>query len=378
MNVPFVDLKSQYASIKEEMDSAIQDVLDNTAFIMGKHVSDFEENFAKLHNAKHCVGVSSGTSALYLALLAAGIKEGDEVIVPANTFIASSEAVTMCRAKVKFVDVNPKTYLIDLEKLKEAITPKTKTVMPVHLYGQMCDMEKIKKIADEHGLKIIEDAAQAHMAEFDGKKPGHYSDAACFSFYPGKNLGAYGDAGAVITNNEEIAKKVAAMRNHGRLPGEKYTHSFEAYNERIDALQARILSVKLKHINKWTDMRRKNAELYGKALKEKGIEGIELPYVDPKAKHVYHLYVIRLAGKDADFRKKLQEKLKEQGISSGVHYPIPLHMLKAYEYMGLKKGSFPVTEECSEQILSLPMFPELTEEQVNFVAEKLKEFLCAE
>ena len=319
---------------------------------------------------KYCMGVSSGTSALQLALRAIGIKQGDEVIVPVNTFIATSEAVTSCGGKVKFVDVNPDTYLIDIEKIKQAITPHTKAVIAVHLYGQMCDMIKIKEIADEHGFKIIEDAAQAHLAEFNGNKVGYYGDVACFSFYPGKNLGAYGDAGAVITNNEETAKLVKALRNHGRLPGEKYTHSFEAFNERIDALQAAVLNVKIKHIEEWTEKRRKNAELYNDLLKE--TEGIIIPSVNPNAKPVYHLYVVRLENKDKEFRKEVQSKLKEKGISSGVHYPNPLHLLEAYNYMNLGIGSFPVAEKVSNEILSLPMYPELTEEQINYVVENLK------
>ena len=366
MNVPLVDLKAQYKTIKKEIDSTIMDTVENTAFIMGDRVKNFEKNFADFCNTKYCVGVSSGTSALHLALLALGLKPDDEVITVPNTFIATIQHIAHLDGKIKFVDIDPETYLMDVNKLEEVITEKTKIILPVHLYGQMCDMEAIKKIADKYNLKILEDAAQAHGAEFDGKKPGYYGDIAIYSFYPGKNLGAYGDAGALTTNNEEYAKKAAQLRNHGRLPGEKYFHAVPGFNERIDALQAAILDTKLPHLDNWTGQRRKNAELYNSLLES-------TPLITPgepdSAKHVYHLYVTR-----AESREKLQEFLKQNEISTGVHYPVPLHLQPAYEFLGLKERSFPVAEQASREILSLPMFPELTEAQINFVVDKIKEF----
>ena len=364
--IRFVDLKAQYQNIKEEIDAAIKDVIDNTAFIMGKNVEGFEKEFAEFCNAKHCIGASNGTSALLLALKAAGIKEGDEVITTPNTFIATTEVITMCGAKVRFVDIDPKTYTIDTTKIREAINHNTKAIIPVHLFGQSCDMKTIKEIADDNNLIVIEDCAQAHGAEFEGKRV-PCAGIGCFSFFPGKNLGAYGDAGGIVTNNDEFAEKAGAWCNHGRLPGQKYEHSFEGLNERLDALQAAVLRVKLKHLNEWTNARRKNAELYNKLLY--GVGDITTPYEAENAKHVYHLYVIRTKRRDG-----LQKFLKENNIACGIHYPIPLHLQPAYKYLNLPEGSFPVTEEYSKTMLSLPMFPELSEEQIHYIAEKIKDF----
>lgn len=363
MNVPFVDLKRQYSSIKKEIDESVQDVIDKTAFIMGEKVKNFEDNFAKFCRVKHAIGVSSGTSALHLALLGAGIKAGDEVITVPNTFIATAEAVSHAGAEVKFSDVYAKTYNIDVSKVR--ITDKTKAIIPVHLYGQMAEMDALMDFAESHNLKIIEDSAQAHGAEHKGKRSGSMGDVGCFSFYPGKNLGAYGDAGMVTTNDDEIAEKIRALRDHGR--SEKYVHKVVGFNHRIDALQCAILNVKLKHLNAWTDARRKNAELYNKLLS--GVEGIITPVEKEYNKHVYHLYVIRTKNRD-----ELQKHLKSHGISTGIHYPIPLHLQPAYSFLNYKKGDFPITEKHSKEVLSLPMFAELTKEEIEYVCEKTREF----
>lgn len=363
MEVPFVDLKRQYASIKEEIDEAIQNVLDKTAFIMGEYVKNFEDNFAKFCGVKHAIGVSSGTSALYLALLGVGIKPGDEVITVPNTFIATSEAISHAGAKVKFCDIDAETYNIDVSKIK--ITDKTKAIIAVHLYGQMAEMDALMDFAEDNNLKIIEDSAQAHGAEYKGKRSGSIGDVGCFSFYPGKNLGAYGDAGMVTTNDSAIAEKIRLLRDHSR--SEKYVHKIVGFNHRIDALQCAILNVKLKYLDAWTDSRRKNAELYNKLISK--VDGIITPVEKKYNKHVYHLYVIRTKK-----RYELQKCLKSQGISTGIHYPIPLHLQPAYSYLKYKKGDFPVTEKCSEEILSLPMFAELTKEEIEYVVEKIIEF----
>lgn len=359
--IQFVDLKVQYKSIKEEMDKAIHEVLDNTDFIMGKNVDNFEKAFATFCNAKFCIGVSNGTTALELALRAAGIGPGDEVITVPNTFIATSEAITAVGASIKFIDVDPKTFSMEPTNIK--ISKKTKAILPVHLYGQPADMDPIIDIASKHKLIVIEDCAQAHGAEYKGKRV-PVSTIGCFSFFPGKNLGAYGDAGAIVTNDSDIASKAAMLRNHGREKGEKYLSAIEGTNHRIDALQARILSVKLKYLDEWTLKRRKNALLYNKLLK-----GVITPYEAEYAKHVYHLYVIRTKKRD-----ELKKYLESNGISCGIHYPVPLHLQPAYSRLGLGKGSFSVTEKAAEEILSLPMFPELSEEEISYIAEKVNEF----
>lgn len=364
MNIPLVDLKAQYQSIKSEIDNAIQGILDNTAFIGGQAVRDFETNFARFCTAKHCVGVASGTDALFLALQALDIGHGDEVIVPANSFIATSEVVTAVGAKVVFVDVDEHSYNIDVSKIEDKITARTRAIIPVHLYGQPADMDPINEIADRHNLKVIEDSAQAHGAEYKGTRTGTLGDVACFSFYPGKNLGAYGDAGAVVTNDREIAKKVRMMANHGRL--KKYDHLFEGVNSRLDGIQAAILDVKLKHLEDWTASRRKIAASYNDLLSD--LEEVVLPKEEPYAKHVYHLYVIRTANRDV-----VKECLEEKGISTGIHYPTPLHLQPSYKYLGHKEGDFPVTEQCSKEILSLPMFPELGRKEIEKIVQLTKE-----
>lgn len=356
MMIPLVDLKVQYNSIKPEIDNAIQRVLDSTSFIMGEELESFEEEFALFCNTKYAIGVANGSDALILALIACGINKEDEVITVPNTFIATTEAITHIGGKIVFIDINPKTYTIDVSKIEEKISNKTKAIIPVHLYGQTADMYPIIELAQKYNLKIIEDAAQAHGAEYKGEKVGSIGDVACFSFYPGKNLGAYGDAGMITTNSEEIAQKVKLLRNHGRIT-KKYEHEIEGYSSRLDNLQAAILRVKLKYLNKWNGTRRKNARKYNELLNNIG--GIITPYEADYAKHVYHLYVIRTEDRD-----RLREELKSNGVTTGIHYPIPLHLQPAYNYLGYKEGDFPITEECSQKILSLPMYAELSEDQI--------------
>jgi len=367
MKIPFVDLKSQYLAINKEIDSAIASVLKDAAFIGGKYVQEFEKEFAKFCNAKFAVGVGSGTDALYLALKAFKIGDGDEVITVPNTFIATTEAITMTGAAVRFVDIREDTYTMDFNQVEAYINSKTKAIIPVHLYGHPANMDPIMEISKKYNLKVIEDAAQAHGAMYKGKRVGTLADIACFSFFPGKNLGAYGDAGAIVTNNGEIAEKISMWRNHGRSSNKKYEHNFEGFNFRLDALQAAILSVKLRYLEKWTENRCNNAKIYSELLK--GIDSILTPKEDFSAKHVYHLFVIR-----AKERNSLQKMLKEEGISTGIHYPIPLHLQRAYQYLNLKKGTYPVTESVSSEILSLPIYPELTEDQIKYVVNKILNF----
>ncbi|MEK6940124.1 MAG: aminotransferase class V-fold PLP-dependent enzyme [Nanoarchaeota archaeon] len=369
MKIPLADLKLQHAKIRDELDTAIKKVIDDCSFIMSEQMGVFEKNFAEFCKVKHALGVSNGTSAISLALEACGIKEGDEVITTPHTFIASTEAISKAGAKIKFVDIEEKTNLIDVKKIESAITEKTKAILAVHMNGLMCDMESIRTIADKYGLKVIEDAAQAHGALYKHNSPGYYSDAATFSFYPGKNLGAFGDAGAVVTNHDHIAEKIAMLRNHGRKPGDKYLHQIEGYNERLDSLQAAVLTVKLRHLQEWNEQRIKNAQLYHQYLHT---AGLILPLAPENCKHVYHQYPIRC--KDGE-REKLIQFLKEHGISTGINYPLPLHLQPAYAYMGHKKGDFPVAEMVTAEVISLPMFPELQEEQIKYVAETIHQFL---
>ena len=374
MKVPFLDLKAQYATIKDEVNPAIQEVLDNTAFILGKSVSQFEKEFANVHNVKHCVGTSSGTDANHLALWALDIKQGDEVIIPANTFIATAWGATLCNAKPVFVDCHPASYNIDPEKIESKITSKTKAIVAVHLYGQSAEMDALKKIAIENNVFLIEDAAQAHLAEYKGKMVGGLSEVASFSFYPGKNLGAYGEAGAVVSNNERLANKIIKLREHGQ--SEKYYHDTFGHNYRMEGIQGAVLRVKLKYLSSWTDERRKVAANYQKLLGN--IKQISLPAELPNLKHVYHLYVVRVNGKSIEKREETRDKLRaflsENGIASGLHYPVPLHLQKCFDYLRYKKGDFPVTEDLAQSGFSLPMFPELKNDQISYIAEKIHEF----
>ena len=367
--IPFVDLKAQYDSIKDEIDNAIQNVLNTTSFIMGEELKKFEVEFARFCDAKYAIGVANGSDALILALRACGIGKGDEVITVPHTFISTTEAISNVGGKVVFVDIDPKTYTIDVTKIEEKINKKTKAIIPVHLYGQPADMDTIMRFAKEYNLKVIEDAAQAHGAEYKREKVGSIGDVGCFSFYPGKNLGAYGDAGMVVTNNEEIAEGIKLLRNHGRIT-KKYEHDIEGYSSRLDNLQAAILRVKLRHLNKWNENRRGNAKKYNELLSN--IDGIITPYEADYAKHVYHLYVIRV---EKERRDKLRECLKSKDIAAGIHYPIPLHLQPAYKYLGYKRGDFPVTEKASQEIISLPMFAELTGEQIEEIFKAINYYI---
>jgi len=359
MIVPFVDLKVQYLAIKEEIDSAIQNVVDNTAFIMGPDVELFEQEFAEFCGADHAVAVGSGTAALHLALMSCRIKPGAEVITVPNTFVATAEAISHIGAKPVFVDVGKSSYNMDPTLIEAAITDKTQAIIVVHLYGQPADMDAINNIAKRNSLYVIEDAAQAHGAEYKGRPVGTLGDVACFSFYPGKNLGAYGDAGMVVTNDPHRASWVRLLRNHGRE--KKYTHLFVGYNYRMDTIQAAVLRVKLRHLKEWVALRRSNARFYNSCL-----SCCTIPKEMEYAKHAYHLYVVKTEERDA-----LQTSLKGAGISAGVHYPIPLHLQPVYKHLDYKVGDFPVAEELSHKCLSLPMFPELKEEQITYVASSI-------
>lgn len=365
-SIPFVDLKAQYASIKADIDHAIAAVIKDTAFVGGPFVKSFEEAFASYCGVAHCVGVANGTDALFLALRTLGVGPGDEVITAANSFIATSEAIKMAGAQVVFVDINPGTYNLDVERIEEKITRKTKAIIPVHLYGQPADMHAIRELARKHRLYVIGDAAQAHGASYHGHPIAKLADITCYSFYPGKNLGAYGDAGALVTDNQEWAALARMWANHGRV--KKYDHDFEGVNSRLDALQAAILSAKLRHLDSWTEARRRNAALYNVALK--GL-GVATPQELADVRAVYHLYVIRVS---AESRTTLHEFFSSAGIGVGIHYPIALPLLQAYRHLGHTEADFPEAVKASREILSLPMFPELTEEQVGTVAARLQEF----
>ncbi|MBU1053464.1 MAG: DegT/DnrJ/EryC1/StrS family aminotransferase [Proteobacteria bacterium] len=365
MKIPFLDLKSQYLSIKNEVDYAIKQVIDNCAFAGGPFVERFEKAFAPYCQCKEAIGVGSGTDALWIALIALGIGDGDEVITVPASFIATAEAISFSGAKPVFVDVDKATCNMNPKLIEAAITSKTKAIIPVHLFGQMADMDPITKIAKKHNLFVIEDACQAHGAEYKGKRAGSIGDAGCFSFYPGKNLGAYGEAGAVVTNNIELAEKMRIFRDHGQ--SKKYFHKMIGWNGRMDGIQGAILEVKLKYLSAWNDARRKNAGIYKELFED--TEHILLPVETSQTKHVYHIYAIRTKRRDT-----LIEYLTKAGISCGIHYPVPIHLQDAYKTMELEKGSFPVAEKCADELVSLPMFPELTQEQIEYVAHEIKRF----
>jgi len=361
MQVPFVDLRAQYESIKNEIDQIIFDVIINSAFVGGKYITNFEQNFARYTGTEYCVGVGNGTDALFIALKTLDIGVDDEVITAANSFIATSEAITMTGAKVVFVDCKKKTYNIDVEKIEGKISSKTKAIIPVHLYGQPADMDPILDIAFKHNLYIIEDSAQAHGALFRGKKIGSISPFSSFSFFPGKNLGAYGDAGALVTNDADLAEKARMIANHGRK--DKFNHEFEGVNSRLDGLQAAILDVKLKHLDKWIERRISIAKIYDGELEDSVI----IPAVLPGVRHVYHLYVIRVNN-----RNKVREFLSEKEIQTGVHYPIPLPFLNAYKYLGHNSSDFPVAFSLKDEILSLPIHGSMPDNQVEYVVDQVK------
>ncbi len=364
-SLPLVDLKRQYETIKPDIQQAINEVLDHTDFIMGRAVDYFETAFGQFCGADFAIGVASGTAAIHLALYALGVGPGDEVITVPHTFIATVEPIVALGAKPVFVDVDPEDFTLDPRKLQAAITPRTKAIIPVHLYGQCADMSPILELAAPHHIPVIEDAAQAHGAGYHGQKAGTIGAAGCFSFYPGKNLGAYGDAGAITTNNPDLAARLRRLRNHGRA--EKYAHLESGYGERLDTLQAAVLKVKLAHLAEWNMQRRQCADYYTELLGQ--TPDVQLPHVRPGSEHVFHLYVIRCAQRDA-----LMAHLKARGIQTGIHYPLPLHLQPAYQNLGYRKGDFPVTECLAETILSLPLFPELTFAEVQRVATEIQAF----
>lgn len=361
MKVPFVDLRAQYTSLKEEVDRAVLQILAEASFIGGEVVVAFERDFSAYSGARHAIGVANGTDALQLALRAIGIGLGDEVITVPHTFIATAAAISTTGAKPVFVDIDPSTYTIDVSQIEEAITERTKAIIPVHIYGHPADMKPILEIARKKSLYVVEDAAQAHGATYDGQRIGSIGHIACFSFYPGKNLGAYGDGGAVTTNDSQIAEAILRLRDHGRVG--KYDHATIGFNSRLDAIQAAVLSIKLRHLDRWNRQRQTIAAWYETELNHKEIR---TPVRREKATHVYHLYVI-----ETDNREALQAKLSAKGIVSGVHYPTPLHLQPAFTQLGYRKGDFPHSEKASNRVLSLPMFPEMTYDQVKWVSDAL-------
>jgi len=363
--VPFVDLRRQYKSIKREIDNKISFLINNSAFILGEELDGFEKEFAEFCDAKYAVGVSSGTDAITIALRSLNIGYGDEVITVPNTFIATAEAISLTGARPVFVDINEEDYNINIGLIEEKITERTKAIIPVHLFGQPADIKGVMDIAASNNLFVIEDACQAHGAEFKNKKVGTFGEVGCFSFYPGKNLGAYGDGGAAVTNDEEIYRKILAMRSHGEV--EKNQHEVIGSTNRLDNLQAGILRVKLKYLNEWNDKRRENASIYRKYLSD--MELI-VPEELEERKHVYHLFIIRVKNRD-----KVRERLFNRGIATGIHYLIPIHLQNAYKFLGYKEGDFQVSEKVAKEILSLPMFPELTEDQIKYVCNSLKEVI---
>ena len=367
--IPLVDLRAQCESIRADVEMAIARVVGNTAFILGDEVREFEEEFAKYCGADHAVGTASGTSALHLALLASGIGEGDEVITTPHTFIATVEAIWQTGAKPVFVDIDPATFNLDASRIVDVLTDRTAAIVPVHLYGQPADMAEISEIADAHGLSVVQDAAQAHGAEYDGRRIGELGCTAVFSFYPGKNLGAYGDAGMVVTSDPRIYERVRMLRNHGRST--KYEHEILGFGERLDALQAAILQVKLPHLGEWTRRRQSAADAYRRRLA--GVAEVTLPTVVDDRTHVYHLFVVRVPNRDS-----VLEHLRAAGVGAGVHYPVPLHLQPALRWLKHTAGDFPVTEAVAGDCLSLPLFPEISEGQVDEVCTVLEEALRLE
>jgi len=366
IRVPFLDLKAHHEPLKEEILVAIQEVIDCGAFAGGPFVARFEEDFAAYCRTQFAVGVGSGTEAIWLALLALGIGAGDEVITVPSTFLATAEAISFTGAKPVFVDVDERTYTMDPLLLERAITSRTRAVIPVHLFGQTSDMNPIMEIARRRGLYVIEDACQAHGAEYKGKKAGSIGDAGCFSFYPGKNLGAFGEAGAVVTNDRGLQEKIRVLRDHGQE--KKYHHAVVGWNARMDGIQAAVLRVKLRGLDRGNAARRDHAGRYRQHLE--GRDDLVTPYEAEYGSHVYHVYALRVKGRD-----QLLGVLAERGVSCGIHYPIPVHLQAAYSGLGLGRGSFRVAEQCAEEFLSLPMFPELTPDQIDLVASELKAHL---
>ncbi len=365
MNIPFLDLHAQYEFIRDEINPAIQQVIDATAFAGGSFVEQFEHEFAAYCGTRHAVAVNSGTTALWIALAGLGVGPGDEVITVPNTFIATVEAIIFAGATPVFVDVEEGTLNMDPAQLERAITPATRAIMPVHLYGQMANMPAIHRIAEEHGLYVIEDAAQAHGATCNGQRAGTWGHAGCFSFYPGKNLGAYGEGGAVVTNDDGLAARMRVIRDHGQ--SRKYYHDVIGWNARMDGIQGAVLSTKLRHLDDWNAERNRHAQLYDELLED--VEGILPPVKAAYSGHVYHIYPIRLTERD-----RLMQFLNQEGIGCGIHYPVPVHLQKAFRNSGYQEGDFPVAELSALQELSLPMYAELSDEQIQRVCEAVRDF----
>ena len=366
--VPFLDLKAHHAPLRAEFDQAIGEVIDSGAFAGGPFVAQFENEFAAFCGSRHAIGLGNGTDALWLALLACGIGPGDEVITVPNTFMATAEAITYSGASPVFVDVDQHTYTMDPALLEKARTPRTKAVIPVHLFGQVADMDPILSFGRKHGLFVIEDAAQAHGAEYKGRKAGSLGDAGCFSFYPGKNLGAFGEAGAVVTNDDKLQEKIRILRDHGQV--RKYYHSMVGWNARMDAIQAAVLRIKLRHLEQANHRRRVHASQYDRLFQ--GLEEVKSPFEAAYGRHVYHIYPIRVRE-----RNEIMRLLQEKGIGCGIHYPVPIHLQEAYRGLGYGRGAFPVSEQTCAEFISLPMFPELTQTQVKLVVDSVGESLTA-
>jgi dTDP-4-amino-4,6-dideoxygalactose transaminase len=368
MKVPFLDLATQYKTLQADFDGAMRDVCSKASFILGPEVVAFEQAFADFIEAKHSVGLASGTDALRLAFEALHIGVGDEVIVPANTFVATAIGVLETGATPVLVDVDPDTFLMDYKQLEDARTSKTRAICPVHLYGRACDMDQVMNFAKRHGLAVVEDTAQAHGARWNGRRVGSFGDVGCFSFYPGKNLGAFGDAGGVVTNSDDLAQQIRKLRNYGSEI--KYQHPEKGMNSRLDSIQAAILSVKLQHLASWNAQRWQAAQLYRAYLQDYQSEAFALPDIRTADEHVFHLFVIKV-----DERDRVAKELLEQGIGTVVHYPIPFHLQGGYKKLGYSEGDFPAAEKLSQRILSLPIYPEISEEQIAYVSDCLKKAL---
>jgi dTDP-4-amino-4,6-dideoxygalactose transaminase len=368
LQVPFVDLRVQNETIKQELLDRFSGIIERSAFTLGDEVVEFEENFARFCNVRCGVGVGSGTDALVLALRALDVGPGDEVITVVNTFVATAEAIAHVGAKPVLVDIDLSSYNIDVTQIESQITERTRAIIPVHLYGQSASMDSIIALAQRYGLRVIEDAAQAQGAKYQGQPVGSLGDVGCFSFYPAKNLGAYGDAGAVITNRDDVALRVRELRDHGG--SRKYEHRVVGYTSRLDALQAAVLNTKMAYLNQWNEMRQEIAHLYNELLSDES--RVILPTSEEQSTHVFHLYVIRIESADRD---ALSSYLASKGIATGIHYPIPVHLTQAFQYLGYKEGTFPVAEQGASQILSLPIYPGLELRHVEYVAHEIKAFL---
>lgn len=366
MNIPFLDLKAQYYNLKEDIDKAIWSVIENTAFIGGEDVDRFREGFAKLYGVQHCVPCGNGTDALYIAMKMMGIGPGDQVITTASSWISTSETITQTGAQPVFIDID-EYYTIGANKIENKITGRTKAIIPVHLYGQVCNMPDIKRIAQSHNLKVIEDCAQSHLSSLGGKYAGLWGDIATFSFYPGKNLGAYGDAGCIITDNEELATACKRFANHGSLT--KHNHEIEGINSRLDSIQAAVLNVKLPHLRKWTEERIRVANIYLELLKE--LPQVELPKIRKESVHSFHVFAIKVPN-----RNSLKRYLGEKGVATQVHYPRAMPFMKAYSSLGAGKGDYPNAYDLQERQLSLPIYPEMSDQQVAYVVDCIKSFYC--